>query len=174
MGIPKGLLRTADGTPWVSRAVAVLAVAGCAPIFVVTGARSEHVQALVPPPAEVVLAPDWSEGMSASLRGGLRAAQERAPKAVAAIITLVDTPGVTAQAVARLQRLAAPQALARAAYHGVPGHPVLIGRDHWAAVIESASGDAGARTYLAARDVVLVESADIASGEDIDTPEGLG
>ncbi len=174
MGIPKGLLRTADGTSWVSRAVAALAVGGCAPIFVVTGARSEHVQALVPTLAEIVVATDWSEGMGASLRAGLRSAQDRAPDATAVIVTLVDTPGVTPEAVARLQRQAGPSVLARAAYHGRPGHPVLIGRDHWAGVIAVAVGDAGARHYLAGRDVVLVESADIASGEDIDTPEGLG
>jgi CTP:molybdopterin cytidylyltransferase MocA len=174
MGTPKGLLRTPDGTPWVSRAIAALAAGGCAPIFAVTGAQAARVQTLVPALAEIVVAADWSEGMGASLRAGLRAAQQRAPAAVAVIITLVDTPGVTPETVLRLQRLATPDVLARAGYDGVPGHPVLIGRAHWAGVIESAIGDAGARGYLSQRDVVLVESADVGSGEDIDTPEGLG
>jgi CTP:molybdopterin cytidylyltransferase MocA len=174
MGIAKGLLRTQDGTPWVSRAIAALAAGGCVPIFAVTGAQAERVQALVPGLAEIVVASDWSEGMGASLRTGLRSVQQRAPTAVAVIITLVDTPGVTPETVARLKHLAAPAILARAGYDGVPGHPVMIGRDHWAAVIESATGDRGARSYVAGRDVVLVESADIGSGEDIDTPEGLG
>ena len=174
MGTPKGLLRMPDGTPWVSRAVAALAVGGCAPIFVVTGAQAEHVQALVPALAQIVVAPDWSEGMGASLRAGLRAAQQYPPAAVAAIITLVDTPGVTGEAVARLRALADPTALARAAYDAVPGHPVLIGRNHWVGVIEAATGDSGARAYLSTRDVVLVESADIASGDDIDTLADLG
>ena len=176
MGIPKGLLRTADGTPWVTRAVAALAAGGCAPILAVTGARSEHVQALVPTLAEIVVATDWREGMGASLRAGLRGLEERAPTAIGVIITLVDTPGVTPDTVARLlglARSAGPGILARAAYDGVAGHPVLIGREHWTGVIESAAGDAGARGYLAGRDVVLVESADIGSGEDIDTPEEL-
>jgi CTP:molybdopterin cytidylyltransferase MocA len=174
MGIAKGLLRTRDGTPWVSRAIAALAAGGCVPIFAVTGAQAERVQALVPGRAEIVVAPDWSEGMSASLRTGLRSVQRRAPTAAAVIITLVDTPGVTPETVARLKHLAAPGVLARAGYDGVPGHPVMIGRDHWAAVIASVTGDSGARGYLAEREVVLVESADIGSGEDIDTPEGLG
>jgi CTP:molybdopterin cytidylyltransferase MocA len=173
MGTPKGLLRTPDGTPWVSRAIAALAAGGCAPIFAVTGAEAGQVQALVPSLAEIVVASDWAEGMGASLRAGLRAAQQRASTTVAAIITLVDTPGVTPETVARLRGRAAVDVLARASYDGVPGHPVLIGRDHWAGVIESAIGDAGARTYLAGRGVLLVESADLGSGEDIDTPEGL-
>jgi CTP:molybdopterin cytidylyltransferase MocA len=176
MGVPKGLLRTADGTPWVSRAVAALAAGGCTPILAVTGARSEHVQALVPALAEIVVAADWREGMGASVRAGLRALRERAPTAVAVIVTLVDTPGVTPETVARLQQLAlatGPRVLARAGYDGIPGHPVLIGREHWDGVIEAATGDAGARHYLAERDVVLVESADVGSGEDVDTPDDL-
>jgi len=176
MGMPKGLLRTKAGTPWVTRAVAALAAGGCAPILAVTGAEAEHVQALVPALAEIVVATDWNEGMGASLRAGLRALERQAPTASAVIITLVDTPGVTPETVARLQQLArsaGPGVLARASYHGVPGHPVLIGRLHWTGVIETVAGDAGARGYLAEHDVVLVESADVGSGADIDTPEDL-
>jgi CTP:molybdopterin cytidylyltransferase MocA len=195
MGTPKGLLRTPDGTPWVSRAVAALAAGGCDPIFVVIGASAERVQTLVPALAEIIVATDWREGMGASLRAGLRAAQRRAaapagpfrmvahgsskqelPAVIAAIITLVDTPGVTPEVVARLAELAGSagsEVLARAGYDGVPGHPVLIGRSHWVGVIESAAGDTGARSYLASRDVILVEAADVASGADFDTPEDL-
>jgi len=64
-------------------------------------------------------------------------------------------------------------ALARAAYHGVPGHPVVIGRDHWRAVLEGVSGDRGARDYLAAHEHQLVECGDLASGRDADTPGDL-
>jgi CTP:molybdopterin cytidylyltransferase MocA len=62
------------------------------------------------------------------------------------------------------------EALARASYHGRPGHPVVIGRAHWSAVAAGASGDAGARDYLAGRDTVLVECGDLASGHDVDEP----
>ena len=54
--------------------------------------------------------------------------------------------------------------LARAAYDGVPGHPVLLGRDHWAGVVGRRRGDRGARDYLAAHDVDLVECGDLATG----------
>jgi CTP:molybdopterin cytidylyltransferase MocA len=59
--------------------------------------------------------------------------------------------------------------LARAAYDGVPGHPVLFGRDHWPGVLETAHGDRGARAYLAGRDVELVECGDLATGHDVDS-----
>jgi nicotine blue oxidoreductase len=174
MGTPKGLLRTPDGTPWVARAVAALAAAGCRPVIVVTGAESERVRALVPPPAQALVAEAWREGMGASLRCGLSAVRDGAPGAGAVVVTLVDTPGITPAAVSRLVALAGPAALARAAYEGVPGHPVLLGREHWAGVIAAATGDAGARGYLTGRpDVTLVEAADVASGADYDTPDQL-
>ena len=59
--------------------------------------------------------------------------------------------------------------LARAAYGGVPGHPVLLGRDHWPGVLESAQGDQGARSYLARHEVELIECGDLATGRDVDS-----
>lgn len=109
--------------------------------------------------------------MGSSLRTGLAAIA--GTEAVAAIVLPVDTPGVTPDAVRRLAGLAAPDALARATYHGQPGHPVLIGRDHWPAVAEQATGDAGARHYLATHRPVPVPCEDVATGEDVDRPEDL-
>jgi CTP:molybdopterin cytidylyltransferase MocA len=172
MGIPKGLVRHDDGQVWVTRSAGVLVAGGTTPLLVVVGAHAEEVAALVPASAIVVVAPDWDEGMGASLRAGLAALVPAAgPDVVAVVVGLVDTPGVGAAVVARLvefARVAGPGALARAAYRGVPGHPVLLGRDHWAAVADTARGDSGARGYLAGRDVVLLECADAGDGRDID------
>ena len=88
----------------------------------------------------------------------------------AALVSLVDLTDVDAAVVARLAGSAAgPDVLARASYDGVPGHPVLIGRDHWAGVVETATGDRGARDYLASHEVALVECGDLATGVDVDT-----
>jgi CTP:molybdopterin cytidylyltransferase MocA len=61
-----------------------------------------------------------------------------------------------------------PSTLSRAAYDGTPGHPVVLGRDHWRGVAEVARGDRGARDYLAAREVLAVECGDLATGRDRD------
>ena len=58
--------------------------------------------------------------------------------------------------------------LARAAYHGTAGHPVMLGRAHWAGVRESAVGDQGARAYLSTREVDEIECGDLAEGSDVD------
>jgi CTP:molybdopterin cytidylyltransferase MocA len=69
--------------------------------------------------------------------------------------------------------VAGPDVLARASFDGVPGHPVVIGRAHWAGVVESATGDVGARDYLRAHEVLDVPCADVAVGTDVDRPADL-
>ncbi|ODU16972.1 MAG: molybdopterin-guanine dinucleotide biosynthesis protein MobA [Pseudonocardia sp. SCN 73-27] len=174
MGGPKALVRL-DGRPLALRAVDVLRAAGCAPVVVVVGAAADEVRALLPADVTAVEAEGWADGMGASLRAGL-AALEPLTDIDAVVVHLVDLPGVTAAAVARLAAASRdePRALIRASYDGRAGHPVVLGRDHWAAVAGSATGDAGARGYLAGNpDVVLVECGDVAEPDDVDTPEQL-
>ncbi|MCO1655071.1 nucleotidyltransferase family protein [Pseudonocardia sp. S2-4] len=171
MGGPKALVEL-DGEPLVRRALRVLSDGGCRPLIVVLGAAAESVGPLLPDGVTPVVADDWPEGMGASLRAGLDALS--GTDADAALVHLVDLPGVTAEAVARLAASSGPDALVRAAYSGRPAHPVLIGRGHWAGVRAGASGDAGAREYLAGHSGLrLVECGDIASAGDVDTPEQL-
>jgi nicotine blue oxidoreductase len=173
MGRPKALVELA-GEPLVRRALRVLRDGGCAPLVVVLGAAAEQVAALLPRDVDAVVEPDWAEGMGASLRAGLASLARLATPPAAALVHLVDLPGVTAAAVARIAALSTPDVLARAGYAGTPAHPVLIGRSHWAAVGRAARGDAGARGYLAGRsDVQLVECGDVADAHDVDTPDEL-
>lgn len=171
MGRPKALVEL-DGEPLVSRALRTLLAGGAAPVVVVLGAQAADVRTVLPADVRAVEAPGWADGMGASLRAGLGALEDT--DADAAVVHLVDLPGVTPGAVARLAAVAGHDALARAAYGGRPGHPVLLGRAHWAAVVAVAVGDAGARGYLAGRaDVTLVECGDLAAPDDVDTPEQL-
>jgi CTP:molybdopterin cytidylyltransferase MocA len=173
LGMPKALVTDGQGVPWVSHAVATLRGAGVVDVHVVIGAAADRVRSVVPSQAHVVEAPDWAEGMSASLRAGLGALSTVAPEAVLAVIMLVDTPGTGSDVVRRLLAHASPTVLIRATYAGRPGHPVVVGRDHWAGVVESASGDRGARDYLESHHALAVECGDLADGADIDTPADL-
>jgi CTP:molybdopterin cytidylyltransferase MocA len=167
-GQPKALV-VRDGRLAVERALDVLRDGGCDPLAVVLGAAAGEVRARADlAQATAVDNPDWATGMGSSLRVGLAALD--AVDAVAALVMLVDTPGVTPAAVRRLAALAGPAVLARAGYHGQPGHPVLLGRDHWAAVAAAATGDEGARPYLARHGVRTVACEDVADGTDIDAP----
>ena len=168
-GRPKALVRDHDGTPWLLRAVEVLHDGGCADVTVVLGAGADDAWPLLDGAgADVVLAHDWADGMGASLRVGLAALA--ASPADAVIVSLVDLTDLTGDVVRRVAEGAGPAALARAAYAGVPGHPVLLGREHWAEVAATAVGDRGAREYLAHNPVRLVECGDLATGHDVDVP----
>ncbi|MBA3233527.1 MAG: NTP transferase domain-containing protein [Propionibacteriales bacterium] len=173
LGQPKALVRDGDGTTFVERAVGALVAAGADPVVVVVGAEADRVTSLAPAGCVIVEAGDWTEGMGASLRAGLaELTLDHTCKAV--VLMLVDTPGIGADVVRRLANGADATTLARATYDGVPGHPVVIGRDHWHGVLDVAAGDRGARDYLQSRDVALVECRDIGSGDDLDTLAALG
>jgi CTP:molybdopterin cytidylyltransferase MocA len=169
MGRPKALVRDVDGTSWLQRAVEVLLDGGCNGVTVVLGAGADEAVSLLDGlGVDVVVAHDWEEGMSASLRSGLESLL--GSDAEAAVVSLVDLPDLTAAVVRRvLSEREGDEALARASYHGRPGHPVVLGRAHWQPVVAAATGDAGARDYLAEHDAVLVECGDLASGADVDT-----
>lgn len=164
MGTPKALV-----DDWLARAVRLLEDGGCVRVTVVLGARADEAAALVPAGAAYVVAQEWASGMSASLRTGLAAAASSETATDAALVTLVDLPDLVPEVVRRVAAHAAPGVLARASYAGVPGHPVLLGRDHWPGVLEETEGDRGAKGYLATHDVVLVECGDLASGVDVDS-----
>jgi CTP:molybdopterin cytidylyltransferase MocA len=164
-GGPKALARR-DGTLWATSAAAVLRDAGCSPVVVVLGAGADQARAALTD-YTVVVNPAWATGMASSLRAGLAAVSGDA-----VVVLPVDTPGVTPAAVVRLMGLASRSALARASYFGEPGHPVLIGADHWEAVAASAVGDSGAREYLRAHGAVAVPCEDVADGADVDWPTG--
>lgn len=170
MGTPKALIRDPSGTPWVVRSSRLLVAAGCSPVVVVIGASAKQVAAeLTSEPVEVVEAPDWEEGMGASLRAGLKALHD----VEAVVVVPVDVPGLTVDVLRRVSVQADRTALARAVYHGAPGHPVVLGRDHWDGVIATAVGDQGARAYLKEYPPVEVECGDLSDGADVDTVEDL-
>ena len=168
MGRPKALV-VDDGTPWLVRGVETLRGGGCDDVVVVLGAAADEARGLVPEGVGVVVAADWAEGMSASLRAGLVHLEET--EADAALVSLVDLPDVTDAVVRRVLAAGADQAaLIRTTYDGRPGHPVLLGREHWFGVRAAAVGDRGARDYLANHALVAVECGDLATGRDVDGP----
>ncbi|PPH54833.1 NTP transferase domain-containing protein [Rathayibacter sp. AY1E2] len=167
-GGPKALRCDAAGVPWVERAVERLRAVGCERVLVVLGAEAGRARLLVPPSADVVVAAEWESGLSASLRAGLAAAE-----GVAALVALVDLPEEPPSVGGRLLAEApvAPDVLARAVFRGRPGHPVLLGRDHWPELLEGVHGDSGARDLLRARGARGVECGDLWSGADRDGPD---
>ncbi|MGW3544438.1 nucleotidyltransferase family protein [Nocardia niigatensis] len=193
-GMPKVL---AEDGRWLRGAVAALRDGGCARIFVVFGATGPAYRApdgtwqvsqisgiSLPAGVRPVWASDWDLGLSASTRAGLAAAatpglgirqavDQGGEPAELVTIMPVDTPDVGPAVVERVITAARASAsrLARAFFGTTPGHPVVLGRAHWAGVCASAAGNSGAGTYLRQRaDMVCVTCDDLATGIDRDYP----
>lgn len=165
MGAPKATLEI-DGERLVDRAVSTFRKAGCAEIFVVLGAWVGAVEG-----ATTIVNEQWREGMGSSLRVGL-AHISTLLEVEAVVVSLVDLPGLTVEAVGKI--LVEPGELVVGTYEGKPGHPVKFSRVHWQGIMAMATGDTGARNYLAhACDVHYVELHGLADGKDVDTREDL-
>ncbi|HZU48071.1 MAG TPA: nucleotidyltransferase family protein [Mycobacterium sp.] len=152
---------------WLATSVTALYDGGCDDVVLVLGAA----EVPTPPGVTAVTAPDWQDGISASVRTGL--AQADSMHADYAVLHVVDTPDVGAAVVGRVLKrtLASDSGLARAYFGDQPGHPVVLARQHWPAVLACISGDHGAAAYLRSRDdVEHVECGDLATGRDIDEP----
>jgi len=161
-GKPKVLV---DG--WLDTAVGALRGGGCTDVVLVLGAA----EVAAPPGVTAVTAPQWNEGLSASVRTGL--AQADRMHADYAVLHVIDTPDVGPAVVARVlgRAVASESGLARPFFGDRPGHPVVIARRHWPEGLAHISGDQGAGTYLRTRhDVEMVDCSDLAGGYDIDEP----
>jgi CTP:molybdopterin cytidylyltransferase MocA len=164
-GTEPKLLAELHGRPLLEHAIrAQCAVPELERVVVVLGAHAEALRDAVDfGRAEALVCADWLTGQSASLRAGASALAQ----AERMLVTLGDQPLITPAVIARI--CAQPPG-SRAAYDGVPGHPVLLGRQQLQA-LATITGDRGARELLAGG--ALIECGDLGDGRDVDTPEDL-
>jgi CTP:molybdopterin cytidylyltransferase MocA len=156
------------GRPLLSYAVEAMSAAVDQVVVVLGHAAQEIAAAVDFGDATVVVAADWDDGQSASLKRGVAAAGG----AGAVVVTLGDQPFITPRVIAgALDHLEGFDAV-RATYGGVPGHPVVLSRPVMDAV-EHLEGDTGARALLARFRVRTWEAGNLCSAADIDTREEL-
>ena len=156
----------AGGGQWLRSAVSALHGGGCDDVVVVLGAAIVD----VPAPARPVLADDWADGMSASLRAGISALESGS--ADYAVLITVDTPDIGAAVVRRVLAAARtvavrhrPGRLRRAARTPCRHRAQALGR-RWSHGRSATRGRG--RFCRRATDVAWVDCADLATGADID------
>ncbi len=113
----------------------------------------------------------WSEGMGSSLRVGVAAALELAPKLQGLIIALADQPGLPPAHLKKMIRAFLTGAHTIVASQAGPDRvpPVLFGRE-WFPRLLALSGDTGARALLQAH-FADTQPVPLATNTDLDTPE---
>ncbi len=163
------------GRPMVARVVDNLLSSAARPVIVVTGHRAEEVRAAVAGrPVQVVHAPDYADGLSASLRAGIAAVPVEAS---AALVCLGDMPLVTGRMIERLIEAYDPdegRSVVVPTCRGKIGNPVLWDRRFFPD-IAGLVGDVGARPLLERHSeyVAQVELGTDAVLRDFDTVESL-
>jgi molybdenum cofactor cytidylyltransferase len=170
MGKPKLLLRV-EGEPILGKVLAVLRHSRVDEVVVVLGADARRTRKAVRFESErIVVNPKYSEGMSSSLRLGLR---KVSPDADAALVVLGDQPYLSSSTVDRIieEYLAKNPPVVVPVYGGTRGNPVLFARAVFADVMRI-SGDVGAKSVVDKyRDRVLeVPVRDAGILFDVDTP----
>ncbi len=153
---PKTLARLGR-RPLVTHAVAAATMSGLRPVVVVASvSRGTAVVAIIVRSVEAMAIPPSA----------------RASRTAVAV-ALADQPRIGADAYRRLAGAHREGAeLAVATYDGKRGHPVLIGRSHFDEAMRL-TGDEGARSLLAAHDVVEVACDGTGDATDVDTPADL-
>ena len=174
MGIGNKLLSEFDGEKLVSRSAARILASKAAGSIAVLGHQADEVSAaLAGLDMKQVRNPDFAEGLSSSLKVGIRSMP---PSVSGALITLADMPGITT---ADLDRMidafvqAGGKSIVRATHAGKRGNPVIMPRSLFFDINEL-EGDTGARQIIesAPLEIIDIELGPAAS-LDVDTPEAL-
>ena len=147
MGRDKALL-TYRGRTFLDSIIHTLRDAGIERIAVVLGHHAEEIQkASNLEGVDVVVNSEYRRGQTSSLQAGLRALER--PELDAIVLCLVDHPAVSAATVQKLvgsfQQSPAPVVIPT--YQGQRGHPVLIGRALFPALLSLAPSE-GANTII--------------------------
>nr|WP_294554027.1 molybdopterin-binding/glycosyltransferase family 2 protein [uncultured Rhodopila sp.] len=174
---PHNKLLVADrsGRTMIERVVDNVLSSGARPVLVVTGHQAEAVErALGGRPVRCVFAPDYAEGLAASLKAGIAAVPA---ECAAALVCLGDMPLVTGRMMDRLLGTYDPQEgrlIVLPAFRGKQGNPMLWDRRFFPEILEL-SGDSGARSLVGKymESVAEVEMGDDAVLRDFDTAESL-
>jgi molybdenum cofactor cytidylyltransferase len=174
---PHNKLLVADrtGKTMIARVVDNVLSSNARPVLVVTGHQAEQVQnALGGRPVRYVHAPDYADGLSASLKAGIAAIPD---DCAAAVVCLGDMPLVTGRMIDRLLSHYDPdegRKIVLPTFRGKQGNPMLWDRQFFQEILQI-SGDSGARFLLGKHLEVVaeVEMADDAVLRDFDTTDSL-
>jgi molybdenum cofactor cytidylyltransferase len=163
LGRPKQTI-VFEGEMLVGRAARIAAEAGLSPVLIVVSPEADFCAALEAAGHRCVVNEEAAEGMAASIRCGIRAAERSA--VMGAVLMTCDQPHVTVEHLRRL--VAEGDAIRASEYAGRKGIPAYFP----AAVFDDLlklQGDAGAREMLRDAAAVLDESL----GMDVDTAEDV-
>lgn len=174
-GAEHKLLAEFGGTSLIRRSVLTAIASNNADIVVVTGHRTEDIEAQISDlPVKIVHNDLYTAGMSSSLSLGVAIAERYAPHGI--MIALSDMPELTSSNLNVLFeafRTTQGKSIVRAVSGSMPGHPVIFPASLYAR-LKMLTGDGGARDIIATCGLAIV-TVDIGAAAvlDVDTAEAV-
>jgi len=171
MGDFKILLPWTDDKPILTHVVSKYIALDISPIVIVTGRDADRVQETVARlPVECVHNPDYATGeILSSVKTGLRAMPDGV---VATFINPADMPRIPQSIIQSMNDNYRPHHIFAPRYQGQRGHPILLGKTFWQAMLDLPA-DGAPRDVIQANKAFLkfIETDDDGVIIDIDTPE---
>jgi len=169
MGHPKQLL-TFNGKSLLRIAAETLVNSNCDPVIVIIGNEQEAFSNQIADLSLVIcLNEDWLDGLSSSIKTGLRKLIAQKPDVAAVVIMLCDQPLVTSSMISRLTDAFAEShsPIVAAEYDGIAGVPALFSHEMFEQ-LSKLDGDKGARDLIRGGERVVTVSMPEAAF-DVDT-----
>ena len=149
LGEPKQLL-SFKGKTLLEKATDAALEAGIGPVVVVLGAGSEHTgQVLSGKNIQVVINPEWPEGIASSIRSGLQFVLKTRPETDGVLFMVSDQPFAGAELLKELMNTQqnTGKAVVCSGYGDTAGVPALFHRSVFPELL-SLQGDTGARKII--------------------------
>lgn len=167
------LLELVGGQAIVARVVGAAIASGANPVVAVTGFDAARIAAaLEGQNVAVAHNPAFAEGLSGSLRTGLKALPADCD---GTLVLLGDMPAIDGSVLdALMAAFAATDAICVPVYQGQRGNPILWGATYFAEMM-TLTGDVGAKQLLARHEDRVIDVPVASSGifADVDTPADL-
>lgn len=164
LGRPKQTVEI-GGEILLHRAIRIAREAGLRPVFVVLDSEGRFAANVRNAGASIVLNHEAEEGISSSIRAGVRAASAL-PDVAGAVLMTCDQIGATPEHLIEL--CAELQSVTGSGYAGKPGVPAYFPREVFPQLL-TLQGDTGARDLLRGARFVVCEALAL----DIDTPQDV-
>lgn len=130
------------------RAMQVAAGVADSKVLVVLGANNQAILTGVDSTiADIVINPDWEQGMASSIKAGITALLQLYPNADSALLMLCDQPFVNTELLNQLVQFKTDEAIIASAYQNTIGAPVLFGKNRFPQ-LQQLQGQEGAKKLL--------------------------
>jgi molybdenum cofactor cytidylyltransferase len=175
MGQPKQLLEYKSET-LIARICHLALDTECRPVVLVLGANADLIKQHVPINEDLIVVhnPDWSQGMSTTLRTGIQQLQNASPEVEYLLVLLVDQPFIDLKLINQLLSSAKlqPGKIVATAYDGILGVPAIFPKSYFE-LLSNIQGDKGARKVLMQHQEDVFPISFSQAAYDLDTPEDL-